>query len=76
MIIMKYCVDKIENEIALLESIDDKSKLEVNVNVLPLNVKENDIVISDGNKYLYDEKETKLRIKRIREKMERLRSDK
>lgn len=73
---MKYCVDKIENEIALLESIDDKSKLEVNVNVLPLNVKENDIVISDGNKYLYDEKETKLRIKRIREKMERLRSDK
>lgn len=72
---MKYSVDKIENEIALLENIDDKSKLEVNVTVLPSNVKENDILFYDGKKYMFDENETELRIKRIREKMKKLKGE-
>ena len=72
---MKYSVGKIENEIGLLENIDDKSKLEVNVTVLPSNVKENDILFYDGKKYMFDENETELRIKRIREKMKKLKGE-
>ena len=70
---MKYAIDKIENDVALLENIKDKSKKEVSVKDLPSNVKETDILSYDGKTYTLDNDEKELRIRRIREKMEKLR---
>ena len=70
---MKYAIDKIENNVALLENIKDGSKKEVDIKMLPLNVKETDILSYDGKVYLVDSNEKEKRIKIIREKMEKLR---
>lgn len=70
---MKYAIDKIENDVALLENIKDGSKKEVDIKMLPLNVKETDILSYDGKVYLVDNNEKEKRIKIIREKMEKLR---
>ncbi len=70
---MKYAIDKIENDVALLENIKDGSKKEVNIKDLPSNVIETDILSYDGKTYTLDNDEKELRIKEIREKMEKLR---
>lgn len=70
---MKYAIDKIENNVALLENIKDGSKKEIDIKMLPLNVKETDILSYDGKVYLVDSNEKEKRIKIIREKMEKLR---
>ncbi|HIU40378.1 MAG TPA: DUF3006 domain-containing protein [Candidatus Aphodocola excrementigallinarum] len=70
---MKYAIDKIENNVALLENIKDGSKKEIDIKMLPLNVKETDILSYDGKVYLVDNNEKEKRIKIIREKMEKLR---
>ncbi len=70
---MKYAIDKIENNVALLENIKDGSKKEVDIKMLPLNVKETDILSYNGKVYLVDNNEKEKRIKIIREKMEKLR---
>ena len=70
---MKYAIDKIENDVALLENIKDGSKKEVNIKDLPSNVIETDILSYDGKTYALDNDEKELRIKKIREKMEKLR---
>lgn len=69
---MKYAVDKIENDIALLESLVDKNKIEIDIRLLPNNVKERDIVVFDGDKYLLDNKEKEDRLKKLKEKMNKL----
>ena len=70
---MKYAIDKIENNAALLENIKDRNKKEIDIKMLPLNVKETDILSYDGKVYLVDNNEKEKRIKIIREKMEKLR---
>lgn len=70
---MKYAIDKIENNVALLENIKDGSKKEIDIKMLPLNVKETDILSYNGKVYLVDNNEKEKRIKIIREKMEKLR---
>ena len=70
---MKYAIDKIENNVALLENIKDGSKKEVDIKMLPLNVKETDILSYNCKVYLVDNNEKEKRIKIIREKMEKLR---
>ena len=70
---MKYAIDKIENDVALLENIKDGSKKEIDIKMLPLNVKETDILSYDGKVYLVDNNEKEKRIKIIRKKMEKLR---
>ena len=59
---MKYCIDRIENDIAVLENLETKEIIEININSLPNNIKENSIVIYDNNEYVIDkvtEKERK-----------------
>lgn len=72
---MKYVIDKIENDIAVLENIDDNSLKEVNIKLLPEGVKETDVLIFDGNSYILDSKEKEDRLARIKEKMERMRNN-
>ena len=54
---MKYCIDRIENDIAVLEKLETKEIIEIDINLLPNNIKENSIILYDNNKYILD-KET------------------
>lgn len=51
---MKYAIDKIENNIALLESLEDKTKKEVSLDILPKDIKEGTILTYDNNEYKID----------------------
>ncbi len=69
---MKYAVDRIDNEVATLESIIDGSKINIMIKDIPFDIKEGDILVFDGEKYFKDDKLKNERIKNIREKMNRL----
>lgn len=69
---MKYAVDRIENDIAVLENLNDGDILEVKVDLLPAGIKEKDIVVKKENIFLLDEKGKDDRLRRIREKMNKL----
>ena len=62
---MKYSVDKIENNIATLESLNDTTKKEVSIEILPKQTKEGSIIIFENNQYTIDnslEKERRISI--------------
>lgn len=69
---MKYAVDRIDNEVATLESIIDGSKINIMIKDISFDIKEGDILVFDGEKYFKDDKLKNERIKSIREKMNRL----
>ena len=52
---MKYVVDKIEDNIVLLESLEDKTKKEVLLIELPKNIKEGTILTFKNEVYIKDE---------------------
>ncbi len=52
---MKYAVDRIEKNIAILESLSDKTRKEVLLDVLPLNIKEGTILTYENEVYKKDE---------------------
>lgn len=63
---MKYAIDKIENNIVLLESLEDKTKKEVSLDILPKDIKEGTILTYNNDEYKIDldtEKERKESIK-------------
>ena len=70
---MKYAVDKVEEDIVLLENIINGEKKEIKKECFSFPVKETDIVIKKDGAYLKDDKEKEDRIKVIKAKMEALR---
>lgn len=70
---MKYAVDKVEDDIVLLENIINGEKKEIKKECFSFPVKETDIVIEKDGVYLKDDKEKEDRIKVIKAKMEALR---
>ncbi len=70
---MKYVVEKVEGNIVVLESIIDSSKKYITFEELKFSVKENDVLLFDNEEYILDENEKNDRIRRIKDKMERLR---
>ena len=52
---MKYAVDKIEENIVTLESLDTKEKKEVLLRVLPSNIKEGTILTYENEVYKKDD---------------------
>ena len=69
---MKYAIDQIIDNIAILENIETKEKLEIDTNLLPKNIKEKNILVEKNGKYFKDKKEEEARLKRIEEKLKRL----
>ena len=69
---MKYAIDRIEENIAILEDINTKEKLEININELPKEIKEGSILVFKDNKYIIDEDEEEKRRKIILEKFNKL----
>ncbi len=70
---MKYAVDKVEDDIVLLENIINGEKIMVKKEDFSFPVEETDIVIKKDGVYLKDDKEKNKRIKIIKAKMEALR---
>ena len=52
---MKYSIDRIENDIAVLENIDTNELIEVEISLLPENVKETNIVVYEDDEYKLDQ---------------------
>lgn len=69
---MKYCIDRIENNTAVLENIDTKEIIEININLLPNNIKENNIIIYDNNEYVIDKETEKERKKDLLSRFNKL----
>lgn len=70
---MKYAIDRIENEIAILENITDGTKIEINLSKLPSGSKEGTILLYQDEQYTIDLDEEQKRKERIESKFAMLR---
>lgn len=70
---MKYSVDKIEDNVVVLQNIEDGTIKYINISLLPDYIRETDILVYDGEKFIIDEEEKEKRVESILEKMNRLR---
>lgn len=71
---MKWAVDRIENNIALLENIITLEKKEVAVSLLPENIHEGSILFFTNNTYVVSLTEEEKRRKEIEFRFRRLRN--
>ena len=71
---MKYAVDRIIDDIVVLENIETKEKKEVNIANVPKTIKEKNILIYINGKYIIDKEEEKIRTLRIIEKLNKLKN--
>ena len=69
---MKFVIDRIENNIAVLENIENNEIINVDINELPKKAKEKDVIFYYGNEYILDNFEKEERIRKIEEKMKKL----
>lgn len=70
---MKYAVDRIEDNIVVIENLETREIQEIDKESLPENIKEGSILVLDNNEYKLDLNEEELRRKRIQERFNRLR---
>lgn len=66
---MKYVVDRIVNNIVVLQNLDNKIMFEVEESELDFKVKDGDILVFSDGKYIKDDKAKQDRINLIKEKM-------
>ncbi|HAB66290.1 MAG TPA: hypothetical protein DCE23_02880 [Firmicutes bacterium] len=71
---MKFAIDRIEENIAILENLETKEKLEVSLNSLPDDIKDGSILIFK-NKYILDNNEEEKRRTSIKDKFNRLKKN-
>lgn len=72
---MKYIIDRIEDNIAVLEQQDTKEFINISTKHLPHGIKEGMILSLINNIYTIDIKATEKREKEILEKFKRLRNN-
>ncbi len=70
---MTYIVDRIEENIAILENKDTNEIIEITLDKLP-NIKEGNVLKYQNNTYIIDKEEEENRRKEILEKFNRLRN--
>ena len=69
---MKYSVDRIEDNIIILQDLDTKEIKEVLKKDIGIRVKDGDILVYKDNKYKKDNKLKEDRLKLIQEKLNKL----
>ncbi|MEE3342811.1 MAG: DUF3006 domain-containing protein [Bacilli bacterium] len=72
---MKYIVDRIEDDLVILEKYPSKEIIKIDKNILSSNIHEGSIIIYDGDKYYIDVDDEIKRRREILEKFMRLRSE-
>ena len=70
---VKYVIDRIENDIAILEGLETRKIINVSLSKLPKNVLESDVLNFENGKYVLYEKTKLERLEIIRRKMDKLR---
>lgn len=71
---MKYAVDRIENNIVVLENIDTCEIIEIDKNNLPENIHEGSIIVNDNNKYIIDEITEEEKRQSLRNRLDKLKN--
>ena len=71
---MKYAVDRIEGDYAVLEDLETGEIINIELTKLP-NVRETDVLVFENGEYKIDENAKEERIKTIRDKMNSLRGE-
>ncbi|MEG1309813.1 MAG: DUF3006 family protein [Bacilli bacterium] len=69
---MKYAIDRIVENIVILENLETKEIKNENIKLFPKNIYDGLIVIKVNNKYKIDKKEYLSRKSIIKEKLEKL----
>ena len=69
---MKYVVDRIENNIIILENLKDKSILEIPKDKINFLVKDGDVLYYDNDNFKLDLETKKKRIELIKEKFNKV----
>lgn len=69
---MKYAVDSIVDEIAVIEDIETGDKKEISLELLPEEVQEGNILIYQDNEYYINKEYEAVRRQSLEEKMEEL----
>ncbi len=72
---MKFAVDRIEDDIVVLENLDDEKITYLNKKELKFEVSEGDILILNGNTYVKSGTEKEKRLLEIKRKMDMLRKE-
>lgn len=72
---MKYAVDRIEENIVVLEKLDDKTMIELKKEELPKEIKDGTILVFKDNKYELDLEEEKNKRQSILERFNRLKKN-
>ena len=72
---IKYTVDRIENDIVILEKYPTKEMIEIDKKILSDTIHEGSIIIYDNNKYYLDEIDESKRREEIFKKFMNLRSE-
>lgn len=68
---MKYSIDRIEDNIAIIQNIETGEKIEINIELLPENIKEGTILKKE-EKYTIDEETTNDRKESIQNRFNQL----
>lgn len=71
---MKYAVDSIVDDIAVLEELETKEKKEVSLEMLPEEIQEGNILIHQDNEYYINREYEATRRETLEEKLERLKA--
>ena len=69
-----YTVDRIEENIVILESRNNNKMIEVELIKLPENIKEGDIITLSNNEYILEEKKTNSKKNNIRNRFNKLKN--
>ena len=69
---MKYSVDRVENNIIVLQNINTKEIIEINKKDINFKVVDGDIIIFKDNKYIKEEKLKEDRLRLIQEKLNKV----
>lgn len=69
---MRYAVDSIIDEIAVIENLETKEKKEVSLGLLPEEIQEGNILVENNNEYYLDKQYEAKRRQTLEEKLEEL----
>ena len=72
---MRFAVDRIEDDIVVLENLDDEKITYLNKKELKFEVVEGDLLIVNGNTYGKSDTEKEKRLLEIKRKMDMLRKE-
>lgn len=70
---MKYAIDRIENNIAILENLETKEIIEVDISLLPEGSKESSIITIIDNEYKLDIENEQVRKESLLNRFNKLR---